>query len=466
MLAAFSTCLWACSAIAEQQPGRPDALIAPREFLKLFDIDDQWLAEFQDGQPLDAGQRERMLNVLFRLRQYPLTAVDHFTRPADEVAALDEHPAEGRGELFTLRGRATRVEREEIEPALAERFGIDACYRCTIAAPGGQQLEVWALAVPKAWKLGQPIDEPCGAKAMFLKQLPADRADASAEPRDRPATPPLLFAAQRVEWYPDNALGKLGMDFGLLDEVRDRAPLEERECFYQMLAAARRADPTQLERKARQDLLEQRDNWRRAADDRDVGRPARNAARRALAAAQDETSDVVPLFNDPPSMRGRLVTLRGEALRAVEIRVHDPDIAGRFGIHHYYEVEIVTGESQNNPIVCCVAQLPQGMALGNSIRVAVRVTGFFLKSWAYNLGPGNATTARKQLAPLVIAGSLKVIPAPAAAPQELGVAGAVAAALAAAAALMWYIRRGDRRAQRQAQQARLQLPERIDDARL
>ena len=82
----------------------------------------------------------------------------------------------------------------------------------------------------------------------------------------------------------------------------------ERECFYQMLAAVGRAKPGQLLREA-EELLDTASDERRRAD--------------------DEAFSVVPLFNDVPGQRGRLVVLSGVARRVERIRVEDPDIRRR-----------------------------------------------------------------------------------------------------------------------------------------
>ena len=42
----------------------------------------------------------------------------------------------------------------------------------------------------------------------------------------------------------------------------------------------------------------------------------------------------------PKSVGGELYTLRGMARRAILIRVDDDDIRTRFGIDHYYEIEV------------------------------------------------------------------------------------------------------------------------------
>lgn len=181
-------------------------------------------------------------------------------------------------------------------------------------------------------------------------------------------------------------LGKLGMDVELLHTIRNRRPLlaGERECFYSMLAAAGRAKPFELERAAFEELQLQQ------AIQKYSGQP-----RRIL-------TDVVPLFNDPDSQAGRLVMIEGDARRAVEIRVDNPEIMQKFNIKKYYEIAVFTDDSQGNPLICCVLHVPADMPLGEDIVAPVRVAGFFFKSWAYPRGNANGTHAQEQLAPLVI----------------------------------------------------------------
>jgi hypothetical protein len=296
------------------------------------------------------------------------------------------------------------------------------------------------------------MQEYSRALGMFVKVLPAP---AKAEPAlDDPAAagPSLLFAVPRMSWYPNNLLGQqLRMDVSLFDDVRDRRPLEERECFYQLLAAVGAAKPRQLERAARQQLAERRDFYERMARNRHQRPEDRAAAQRALERAQADADDVVPLFNDPAAQRGKLFVLSGEALRAVPVRVDDSDIVARFGIDHYYEVEIVTPDSQNNPIVCCLAELPPNMPQGDAIHENVRVIGFFLKSYAYKSRQSQADAAghdRQQLAPLLVAHTLEVIEPAAQTPRNTMLTVVVAVAILLGAAAIWYAQWGDRRAGR------------------
>ncbi len=174
----------------------------------------------------------------------------------------------------------------------------------------------------------------------------------------------------------------------------------------------------------------------------------------------------MPLFNDPAAQHGKLFLLTGEALRAIKIRVDDPDIVRRFGIDHYYELEIVTPDSQNNPVVCCVRTLPPGMPEGESIHENVRISGIFLKSWAFDTHQSSETESnqrKRQLAPLLISQTLQRIAPPTVTrpSQSLKLAGGLAAIIVLCGAAMWYIRRADRRARAQLASDRESLPEQI-----
>ena len=180
-----------------------------------------------------------------------------------------------------------------------------------------------------------------------------------------PATPPSTAT-----------LKQLGMDMVLLDSIQNRKPLlaSERNCFYSMLAAAGSARPYELETAAIADLKR----------------------------SERKQFNVAPLFNDPASYAGSLVMIEGDARRAIEIHVDNPEIVRRFNIRRYYEIAIFTDDSQGNPLICCVLEVPRQMPLGEDIFAQVRVAGFFMKSWAYPRGDANLADAKQQLAPLIL----------------------------------------------------------------
>jgi hypothetical protein len=233
-----------------------------------------------------------------------------------------------------------------------------------------------------------------------------------------------------------------------------------------MLEAAAAMSPEYLEYQVQRLLKRQLEFQERLARNRDLPAPQRAAAERALQRARAGASDVAPLFNEPESHRGEFVVVYGEALRAIEIRVEDPQIRRRFHIDRYYEVEIVTPDSQNNPIVCCVAELPPEMPLGESIHESVRVAGFFLKGYAFSTRRTESSPKGErqlQVAPLIVGGTLSIVPTPkfGAPTQSLTLAAGLLVVLAVCGAFMWHIRRSDRQAETQLRLRRETLPEAI-----
>ncbi|MDO5567529.1 MAG: hypothetical protein Q4G59_12785, partial [Planctomycetia bacterium] len=199
---------------------------------------------------------------------------------------------------------------------------------------------------------------------------------------------PVLCAAH-FGWYPESLLlGRLGMDVASFDAVpvfsqQDIARLTHKsnaelspevrrqimsslrltkadtDAFYGLLLAGSRAGSPQLFREAKVYLTTMENN------------PAYCPA--------------VELFNRPQHYQGKLVLLRGHARRVERIPVGDEEIRKRYGIDSYYQIIFFTPDSQGNPLVVCVPQLPQGMPVGSGkqYREEIEVAAFFLKSWAY-----------------------------------------------------------------------------------
>ncbi len=402
-----------------------------RDLLRRYGIDDSHFEKLIDGRPIDDNETETLLNVIYRMcdfripgvklriRGFRTADVERWTRGELNLAELVREPKANRGEIFQLFGRVSSIEVRQPWPEDVERFELKQYYRCEfILADGSQPAVVYTRNVPRRWQAGGKIDQRVGAPGLFLKF--------AAEDAQRPVP---VFVAPRVAWHPETLLGELGMDVGLLDDVQNKTKLTEddRECFYQMLAAAGRAKPRQLLRAARQELER---------------------------AGREEFS-VEPLFNRPDRQRGRLVALSGTVRRVVRVRVGDPDVVARFGIDHYYNLFLFTDDSLNNPIVFCVRELPQGMPEGEGpkYREQVRVAGFFMKSWAYPIARPRqnnegARGGRWQLAPLLI--GREPVWYPYQPPPANTLAGAIAGGLFLAALLgiwiaVWRYGRGDKR---------------------
>ena len=305
------------------------------------------MARFAEGKPFAESERRPVILALSAMKKLSPSDEARYSVPAAGRAAFADPFARGR--ILSVRGRLRSIAKEQLtDDEIARVYPeVDAMaaddprrtfYRVELEAEGAEKVTAFSLQVPKALADRGSLDEPGGVTGLYVKHGgPA------------PGELPLLVAAH-VAWYPDTPLGKLGMDVALFDDVRDfSTDLKfERECFYQLLAAMRRAD---------------------------------------LGVLLDQTNreySAVPLFNDPKSMRGELVALQGKARRATEVLVKDADIRSRFGIDRFYEVEIFTRDSQSNPIIFNLTSLPADFPISEDISEDVRIPGAYLTGFVYN----------------------------------------------------------------------------------
>jgi hypothetical protein len=347
----------------------------------------------------------------------------------------------------------------------AARLEMPAYYTCQMELRNGGVATIMAPQVPKAWQQMQfaGVSQPASAAGLFLKRV--SNTDGETLP---------LFVAKRIAWHPtavdephvsfgQSVLGTLGMDVGLLDDIRTRGPIraEEREAFYRLLDAVGRIGANQLIRFASGNLVNIRNRWQRELE---VGQ---DDARRALAQevvrrAKLELYSVAPLFNDPERHIGELVVLEGVARRVVRVDVATrpnadgpSDVARRFGIKHYYEMEVFTDDSQNYPVVFCVRELPAGFPIEDKLHVPVRVAGFFFKDWLYTTR-GEAS----QYAPLLVGRGAVVLDVQQGGTQwPRAVAGGLfLLALAGVWAAAWWFARSDRKFAARTPAAGFSLP--------
>ncbi|HVA47330.1 MAG TPA: hypothetical protein VNH11_13255 [Pirellulales bacterium] len=335
----------------------PPTLASSRDMLKLLGVLDR-LDSISDDADFPPQGDELLWRMLYAVRRFSLLDLHRWKQDVSPEK-VERDPGQMRGAVVAWRGSVTRVTVEELPAEAAERFDLPRYYRCELAiAEGSPPVVVYSLAVPRAWHIDGPLHARAEVRGLLVRLTASERSP--------------VVVARRLAWYPETVLGDLDMDVGLFDELSPRPEWtdDDRECFYQLLAAAGRAGARQLARA--------------------VPKNGRNAP-------------VTPLFNRPDQQRGRLVELTGTARQAVRVRVDDADIVARFGIDHYYEMEIFTDDSQGNPLTFCVRELPKGFPEGGKITEPVRVAGFFFKKWGYRQSEAaQGMPGGKQLAPLLI----------------------------------------------------------------
>lgn len=361
-------------------------LAKPVEMLDAAGVDASFRVYLIQGKPWDVLENETLVKILHRLPDFPRLLIERWAFPweGEERQALVADPEAWQGQFFRLRFTVLTLRKITLPVEAVRRFGFSEYFEVQVELTDGSSASslatIFVRAVPGDWasktRTDAPvrIDEPGSAIAMFLK---------TGDVTDRSSTSSAYyFAADRLAWHPKTTAGQLGMDVGLFDLIHDRQRIDgkEREPFYQLLDAVSRAEPSSLRKTAAAELGKDKDgrqNWTTAA----------------------------ALFNRPEQMRGQLVLLTGNVRRALRIEVRDPDIIERFGIRHYYELYLFTQDSQDNPIIVCVCDLPKNMPIGSGPDYCepIEVAGIMFKSWAFT----PEETARdksqeRQLAPLVI----------------------------------------------------------------
>ncbi len=414
-----------------------------REILQRYDIGPSQLDGFFHGQPLGPGEDDVLGKILYRFSRLGLDNLERWRRKDVTWDQLAAAPSDYRAEIFHLRGRAKHVEQHKLLPELAELFEFDSYYRVTLAIDDSPyQALVCTRNVPTAWKLGEPIDERAAADGLFLK-LGATEEGQTA--------PQLVVAAGRVAWFPDRAetalhigpdqrkLAEWGFDFGLFDGVRAANGRgigdADREAFYQLLAAISRAPAGSL--------------------------------------AKSPPMDLVATLERPQEQHGEFVSVQGIARRVTKVQVSDADIRKRFGIEHYYEIDLSLplgdktlrfgkdSKGEQNPVYANtfpvtlnVLRLPPGLAEGDQQSTTVRADAVFFKLWTYR---STYTTKfnRVQPAPLLFGETITVVPFERGSNVVSGVlvAGAFVLAGLVIGIIFWWYRGQDREAERERRQA-------------
>lgn len=413
-----------------------ERLSSPQEMLELFSIDESQINQLIDDRPLDPDEDETLLKILFRIPYFGLDKIEAWQRKDVTWSQLASDPDAYRMDVFKMDGRATFVHQAELPVETAARLEFDHYYQVRFQpANAPYPVLVCCRKIPDAWRREVDIDERAGFYGLFLKT-----GDTNGE------KPELVFAAERVAWMPDRVqtengitashviLGDLGMDIGLFDRVRDtnRKPLvdEDHECFYQMLAAVGRGDPATLFRQRKAPF------------------------------------QIEPMLTRPRTQQGRLITLTGTVRRVQKILVDEESIQQRFGIKHYYQIdmfvplaneEVRLGKDREDseapvfkntyPVHCDVLHLPEGLAEGDEVNQQVRIAGFYFKLWAYKTSyVSSHDRSQRQLAPLLVATTPRLVEARPANPLWGWIGGFTFLAVLGGLGLgLWLFRRSDAR---------------------
>jgi hypothetical protein len=434
LVSALAILALACSLARAQEKVTPvtRSPASPLEVLKKFDISESQFESFFAGQPLGPAEEEILAKILYRWPRLGQENIESWRKKDVSWDQLVAAPADHRAEMFHVRGRVTLVHKVPLTPEIADRLEFSHFYSASVSIHDSPYVaQICASAVPAAWKLDTEMDEPISADGLFLKV-----GDETAQP------PPLIFAAERIAWHPEKAhseahvgldqvaLAQAGVDWGLFEIVRAEnghgigGP--DREPFYQTLAVM--------------------------AGDKGTRLPAATAP-----------IDIPQLLQKSETLLGDRMKVRGTARRVTKVTVEAADIRRRFGIDHYYEIDLsipldkpmkVAKEANSKdallygnsfPATLIVPKLPENLPEGENVHVVVVTDATFYKLWSYQSSYTSQKNMR-QAAPLFMASSVRALEE--SSPLTLFSSGLVTAAMLLAGGtfigIYWWFRMSDR----------------------
>jgi len=403
VILAISTCFVGCLGIsANSDANAEDAQSDFRSVLEIAELGADRLAEFSGESDYTTEDWQLIVQLLFRLGQYSTDQLNNWTKPWSDESNLKI------GNLYEVLGEVISTEVLSLPDEVTQLQTQPKIFRCQVRnETHGGTLIVLTSQLPKPWaERDLSSGEPVRYRGVLLK----------AQNGEAPSVTVLL--TKRLAWFPQQGvptgqilLARQGMDVALLDEVIHRKPFvepsisREGEAFYACLAAVKKVDSQQLASLAQENVAAVAKKWSKlqeplskqlqalkqkastATDEKNrkvLEDQVKSVGRRlAVAHAVAErsklgVSSVAPLFIQPEQETGELVRLEGIARRAVRIAGTD-----RSELEEYYELEVFPPDSQDLPVVCCTTSLPAGFPVGDEIRVPVRVSGVFFKSWQY-----------------------------------------------------------------------------------
>lgn len=360
--------------------------------------DESRFAKFQDRTPLSVDERRETERLVTRLASFDRRVF--YASPAVPVTTheLLVDPEKYRGKLVRWQGTATQV----IQPTreMQELTDVQPALTC-LAHDDRSECMILSRKVPERWSTFAIESEPITVDGIFVKLVETASGDIIP-----------LLATANIEWHPTewrppevnygmSVLGILGFDVSMLDTVVHRAPLvsSETAAFYHLMSHLEDSPANEVVNWAERHMPRHRQTWQAATKESDGKR--RRLAGEVLRLAKEDQYSVAPFFNIPDEQVGELAEFDGVVRRALRVdttRDHDATAAG---IDHYYELALFTGDSQNNPIMFCVLDLPPGMPTGDNIRQPVRIAGFFFKNWRYS-GRSSDGSEGLRFAPLFI----------------------------------------------------------------
>ena len=375
---------------------------------------------------------EELAKLIYGIRKVqstlPSRLGDDPSRPAEDAARAWD----GVGEIVAIVGAIASSESIPLPAQLAAVLEFDAIVRIRLRPDGlrgddpqaaeqqaaeqqGEQEAGMDASLPRVvYTLRLPSEAAVGdrVRGVGVVVRPATSSPGESNPPDRLLPP--IAATSDLAWFPANPtrtgwamLSAAGFDLGLLSEVasRDRKPLmsEDADAFYSLLAAAKAIDQGDFQ-----------------------------------AAPMPEMVKPIELLKHSQQHFGEWIRMPVETVRVTRISLADarPSRRKQLGQDHYFQIDAIgdlgnvqiqiqqpssDGEplvfEDRFPISIATAELPAFLreemrrragpgAVVATVRVPIRVDGFFYRLWSYESNLSSRRGGGEQFGPLVIGARL------------------------------------------------------------
>lgn len=353
----------------------------PSERELLVDVSEEEKLSIRDHLPIKTNPK-LFTKFLFRVSRFGLNNLNRLAKKNSDVAISDLETDTGfhRFKIMDVSGVTQSWEARELIPSIGELYDLSIYYKIKLKTNDGQNVVVYSLAIPNAWKKSTNINEEVRFQGLFMN-LTLSKEKMSI----------MNFITDRVQWFPQSKsdlvtsvgpalLSSAGFDLGLLDvlEQRNRRRLDsdDTESFYQMLAAAKKINGSEELRKSNIPV-----DWEKEIPE----------------------FNLIQHLKTPQDFHGTLSRIAMEVRNVTRVKVDAEYIGDRIGIDEYFQLDgfikfdsSVTYKAEEGnkgavfkdkyPISVCLNQLPKGWTVGSGQNYRATFPVFFFKIWSFPTG--------------------------------------------------------------------------------
>ena len=384
------------------------------DILTLYGLGPKTLEQIKHRAKFNQDEMVALWRMVERLPTLRSLLIERSVKKTPSFAELVDQADTFVGQVHQISGKVISVTQRDVPKQHEISKSLKRYFEVRVRLRANEEVTIVTRGIPKHFLSHAPEGQAVSSHGLFFKSVL--KTDGKAEP---------LFVAHRFHWLPTQAdsaaninkdmvvLSSLGFDASLLDHMKSRNRTKgigptERECFYQLLSRINQA----------------------------------SARKPIKAAASDPNLGTILL--KPKSQQGRVMRFTGTLRRITKVVVDEPDIQQRFGIKHYYQLDVFIplgkqtirlGVREGDPVIrnqfpmtFCITDIPDELKKINaksratrakSLNEQVQINAVFFKLWKFDSSFMEKFAKKRadgtkpsQVGPLFIGSNLVHIPRP------------------------------------------------------